>query len=78
MLSAGSSIPKTGTEINPPAEGLSDGGELWFKGLNVMAGYLNNEKATRETIDDEGCLHTGDMAKVDANGLSTSSTDSRS
>jgi acyl-CoA synthetase (AMP-forming)/AMP-acid ligase II len=57
-----------GAEINPPAEGLSETGELLFKGPNVMAGYLNNEKATRETIDDEGWLHTGDMARVDANG----------
>jgi acyl-CoA synthetase (AMP-forming)/AMP-acid ligase II len=59
---------ETGAEINPPAEGLSDSGELWFKGPNVMAGYLGNEKATRETIDDDGWLHTGDMARVDANG----------
>jgi acyl-CoA synthetase (AMP-forming)/AMP-acid ligase II len=59
---------ETGAEINPPAEGLSDAGELWFKGPNVMAGYLGNEKATRETIDGDGWLHTGDMARVDANG----------
>jgi acyl-CoA synthetase (AMP-forming)/AMP-acid ligase II len=59
---------ETGAEINPPAEGLSETGELLFKGPNVMAGYLNNEKATRETIDDDGWLHTGDLARVDANG----------
>ncbi len=56
------------TEIEPPAEGLSDTGELWFKGPNVMAGYLGNEQATRETIDDDGWLHTGDLAQVDADG----------
>jgi acyl-CoA synthetase (AMP-forming)/AMP-acid ligase II len=60
--------PETGAEIDPPAEGLSETGELWFKGPNVMAGYLNNEQATRETIDDEGWLHTGDLAQVDASG----------
>jgi acyl-CoA synthetase (AMP-forming)/AMP-acid ligase II len=60
--------PETGAEIGPPAEGLSETGELWFKGPNVMAGYLNNEEATRETIDDEGWLHTGDLAQVDACG----------
>ncbi len=59
---------ETGDEINPPAEGLSETGELWFKGPNVMAGYLNNEKATKETIDDDGWLHTGDLAQVDADG----------
>ncbi|HEX2213465.1 MAG TPA: AMP-binding protein, partial [Mycobacterium sp.] len=60
--------PETGDEINPPAEGLSETGELWFKGPNVMAGYLGNETATKETIDDDGWLHTGDLAQVDANG----------
>ncbi|ULE33218.1 4-coumarate--CoA ligase family protein [Mycobacterium sp. IDR2000157661] len=60
--------PETGEVIHPPAEGLSATGELWFKGPNVMAGYLNNESATRETIDDDGWLHTGDLAQVDAHG----------
>lgn len=59
---------ETGDEINPPAEGLSATGELWFKGPNVMAGYLNNEEATNATIDAQGWLHTGDLAQVDANG----------
>jgi acyl-CoA synthetase (AMP-forming)/AMP-acid ligase II len=57
-----------GTEIDPPASGLSAPGELWFKGPNVMAGYLGNEEATRETVDDDGFLHTGDVARVDSTG----------
>jgi acyl-CoA synthetase (AMP-forming)/AMP-acid ligase II len=61
--------PETGKEIEVPEEGLSQTGELWFKGPNVMAGYLNNETATKETIDDDGWLHTGDLAQVDHNGL---------
>jgi acyl-CoA synthetase (AMP-forming)/AMP-acid ligase II len=60
--------PDTGDEIDPPAEGLSETGELWFKGPNVMAGYLGNEQATQETIDDDGWLHTGDLAQIDASG----------
>jgi acyl-CoA synthetase (AMP-forming)/AMP-acid ligase II len=60
--------PETGNEIEVPTEGLSKAGELWFKGPNVMAGYLGNETATRETIDEDGWLHTGDLARVDANG----------
>ncbi|MDZ4268840.1 MAG: 4-coumarate--CoA ligase family protein [Mycobacterium sp.] len=60
--------PETGDEIDLPAEGLSKTGELWFKGPNVMAGYLNNDEATRSTIDDDGWLHTGDLAQVDAAG----------
>src|SRR3954454_21013056 len=58
--------PETGDEIDPQTDGLSDTGELWFKGPNVMAGYLGNEQATHETIDDQGWLHTGDLAQVDA------------
>ena len=60
--------PTTGDEIGIPDEGLSEAGELWFKGPNVMAGYLGNEKATAETIDDDGWLRTGDMARVDSSG----------
>jgi acyl-CoA synthetase (AMP-forming)/AMP-acid ligase II len=60
--------PDTGDEIDVPADGLSETGELWFKGPNVMAGYLGNDQATAETIDDDGWLHTGDLAQVDACG----------
>jgi len=60
--------PESGAEITPPAEGISKTGELWFRGPNVMTGYLGNDKATRETIDDWGWLHTGDLAEVDADG----------
>ncbi len=60
--------PATGDEIGIPDKGLSEAGELWFKGPNVMAGYLGNEKATSETIDDDGWLRTGDMARVDSSG----------
>lgn len=61
-------VDEAGTEIDPPTSGLSDTGELWFKGPNVMAGYLGNDEATRATIDDDGFLHTGDVARVDASG----------
>ena len=60
--------PETGAEIGVPSEGLSAPGELWFKGPNVMAGYLGNAEATTETIDAEGFLHTGDLARVDFHG----------
>ena len=60
--------PATGNEIDLPSEGLSEPGELWVKGPNVMLGYLNNEQATADTIDADGFLHTGDMAQVDPTG----------
>lgn len=43
-------------------------GELVCRGMNTMLGYHKNEKATEETIDKEGWLHTGDMAIKDEQG----------
>jgi acyl-CoA synthetase (AMP-forming)/AMP-acid ligase II len=60
--------PATGDEIPLPTIGLSEAGELCFKGPNVMAGYLGNAEATAKTIDVDGFLHTGDVARVDAHG----------
>jgi acyl-CoA synthetase (AMP-forming)/AMP-acid ligase II len=60
--------PATGAEIGIPDVGLSEPGELWVRGPNVMAGYLGNPQATAETLDDDGFLHTGDLARVDSTG----------
>ncbi|KAL2652451.1 hypothetical protein R1flu_020579 [Riccia fluitans] len=54
----------TGKPLPPNQEG-----ELWLRGLHIMAGYWKNEKATAETIDKDGWLHTGDLAKIDDNGF---------
>ena len=43
-------------------------GELVCRGMSTMLGYYKNEKATEETIDKEGWLHTGDMAIKDEQG----------
>ncbi len=56
--------PETGEEVGPGGRG-----ELWVKGPNVMVGYLNNPEATAITLDDEGYLHTGDVAEVTAEGV---------
>ncbi len=61
--------PASGEEIELPTEGRSKPGELWVKGPNVMVGYLNNPAATADTLDDDGYLHTGDIAVVDAEGV---------
>ncbi len=45
---------------------IGDNDELLVKSPGIMLGYLNNEKATSETIDSEGWLHTGDKARIES------------
>ncbi|KAF9972523.1 hypothetical protein BGZ73_004343 [Actinomortierella ambigua] len=46
-------------------------GELCVRGPSVIKGYLKEEKKTRETIDEEGFLHSGDVAILNPNGTFT-------
>lgn len=55
--------PKTG-KILPPNES----GEFCSRGYNTMKGYYNMPEETRQAIDPEGWLHSGDLAAVDENG----------
>jgi acyl-CoA synthetase (AMP-forming)/AMP-acid ligase II len=63
---AGSEIrivhPETGATV-----GIDEHGEFLVRG-GVMAGYFENEAATREAIDADGWLHTGDLCSMDARG----------
>lgn len=64
--SIGKAFPSLDVKIiEPNEEGI---GELVAKGPSVMIGYYSNEEATKETIDEEGWLHTGDLARIDKDG----------
>ena len=64
--SIGKAFPSLDVKIaEPNEEGI---GELLAKGPSIMLGYYDNEEATKETIDEEGWLHTGDLAKIDLDG----------
>ncbi|RZU34026.1 4-coumarate--CoA ligase family protein [Blastococcus saxobsidens] len=73
--SVGFAIPNTECRLIDPSTGEDaapgERGELWVRGPQVMKGYLNNEEATRATLDSDGWLHTGDVAVVDENGCYT-------
>ncbi len=47
---------------------VGEAGELWTRGYSVMKGYWQDEEKTREAIDAEGWMHTGDLATLDAEG----------
>lgn len=70
--SVGITAPNTSTRIVDPESGddleVDIDGEIWVQGPQVMPGYLNNEAATRECLDADGWLHTGDIGHIDSDG----------
>jgi acyl-CoA synthetase (AMP-forming)/AMP-acid ligase II len=71
--SVGKLLPNTELRVVDPATGDDMGidgvGELLVRGPQVMAGYLDRDDATAATIDADGWVHTGDLGRIDADGM---------
>ncbi|MFN8494679.1 MAG: 4-coumarate--CoA ligase family protein [Caldilineaceae bacterium] len=72
LAGVGPCIPNTEAKVIDVATGAELGpneqGEVCIRGPQVMQGYLNNPKATANTIDSDGWLHTGDIGYADEEG----------
>ena len=55
--------PTTGSDLGP-----GEAGELWLRSPAAMVGYRHDAAATAATVDSDGWLHTGDIARIDADG----------
>ena len=63
--SVGKILPRTDMKILDPDSRKI--GEILVKGPMVMQGYYKNPEATKEVLDADGWLHTGDAGYIDAN-----------
>ncbi|XP_067291957.1 long-chain-fatty-acid--CoA ligase ACSBG1 isoform X2 [Pseudorasbora parva] len=67
LLSCGKVVPGCRYKLaNIDADGI---GEVCFWGRNVFMGFLNLEDKTKQALDEDGWLHSGDLGKVDEDGF---------
>ncbi|NXM31783.1 ACBG2 ligase, partial [Oxyruncus cristatus] len=67
LTSCGKELSGCRTLIHKPDK---DGiGEICFSGRHIFMGYLNMEDKTKEAIDEDGWLHSGDLGKHDKDGF---------
>ena len=62
-------VGSVGRPLPGTAVRVADDGELLFQGGQVFAGYWGDEDATRESLQRDGWLHTGDVGEVDDEGF---------
>ena len=68
---SGRAIPDVEVEVHDESGAQvprGEPGELVVRGYNVMQGYFEDEAQTAQTVDDDGWLHTGDIAVMDQKG----------
>ena len=65
--SCGKAAPRMEIKIDSP-DPQNIVGEILTRGMNTMIGYFKNPEATKQAIDAEGWLHTGDLGIIDAEG----------
>jgi len=74
-LTIGTAMPNTEVKIVDPETGgtvpIGEIGELCVRGYHVMLGYHDMPDQTAEAIDEDGWLHTGDLAAMDDRGYCT-------
>ena len=56
-------VDEEGNELPPGKDG-----EVWMRGPNVFAGYLNNPAATKNCMTDDGWFKSGDVGHVNEEG----------
>ncbi len=72
VTTVGKLLPHTEGKIVDPETGLTvpNGvpGEICTRGYHIMKGYYKMPEATRQAVDEDGWLHTGDIGSIDDNG----------
>ncbi len=64
----GQALPRIETRLEP-VEGIADGGRLFVKGPNIMAGYINADSPDVVESPKDGWHDTGDIVNIDAEGF---------